>query len=210
MEKLNKTIRIPRQKRSIKRKQKIIETALKIFTQKGYFNTSSNEIAGQAGVPIGSFYSYFKDKTHLFLEVMNYYNELIMKEIKPVDTFNGEDIRQSLTDLVKNILNAHKIHPEFHQEITAMYISDPDVRKLIDKQKKNEIDFTLRYLKAGKKILGSRIKIKNLKIASFVIHNTIEKIVHETVFSDVKIPEDDIIEESVNMILKYILCELSQ
>jgi AcrR family transcriptional regulator len=208
MNSLNKPIRIPRQKRSIKRKQKIIETALTVFSQKGFFNTSSNEIAAEAGIPIGSFYAYFKDKKQLFLAVMDYYNELILNKIKPVDMFSGEDIRQSLTELIKNLLKAHRIHPEFHQEIMAMYLADADVRELVDKQNKNEMSFSLRYLKAGRKKLGTGIKPKNLNIAAFIISNIMEKIVHETIYSNVKIPEDRLIEELVNMVLKYILCDL--
>ena len=145
----DKKIGIPKQERSIQKKQLIITTALEIFARKGYFNTSSNEIAAQAGVSIGSFYAYFKDKKQLFLEVMDYYNELITNEIKPSGTLEDDNIEEYLFDLINSILQAHKIHPDFHQEIMAMYIADPDVRELIDKQKKIAKNHSLDYLKAG-------------------------------------------------------------
>jgi AcrR family transcriptional regulator len=204
----DKKIGIPKQERSIQKKQLIITTALEIFARKGYFNTSSNEIAAQAGVSIGSFYAYFKDKKQLFLEVMDYYNELITNEIKPSGTLEDDNIEEYLFDLINSILQAHKIHPDFHQEIMAMYIADPDVRELIDKQKKIAKNHSLDYLKAGKKAWGKREKIKNLEVAAFIIDNTIEKIIHETVLSNTTIPEARIIKELANMILKYILCEL--
>jgi AcrR family transcriptional regulator len=189
----HKKVRIPKQERSINKKQHIIRTALTIFAQKGYYNTSSNEIAAQAGVSIGSFYAYFKDKKQLFLEVMDYYDELITNEIKPGITLEEDNIEEYLFDLINSVLQAHKIHPDFHQEIMAMYISDPDVRELVDKRKKSATNYSLDYLKAGKKALGKQIKIKNLEVASFLIDKTIETIVHETVFSSIKIPEDRII-----------------
>ena len=204
----DKKVRTPKQERSIQKKQHIITTALEIFAQKGYYNTSSNEIAAQAGVSIGSFYAYFKDKKQLFLEVMDYYDGLISSEIKPSGILENDNIEEYLFNLINSILQAHKIHPDFHQEIMAMYISDPDVRELIDRRKKNEKNYSLDYLKAGKKAWGKRVRIKDLEVASFIIDNTIEKIIHETVFSHTPTPEERIIKELANMILKYILCEL--
>ncbi len=49
---------------------------MRIFSQKGFYATSSNEIAAEAEVAVGTFYAYFKDKKHLFHQVMDYYNRL--------------------------------------------------------------------------------------------------------------------------------------
>jgi AcrR family transcriptional regulator len=40
----------------------VLETALKLFTEKGYFNTSVHDIQREANVSIGSIYHYFKNK----------------------------------------------------------------------------------------------------------------------------------------------------
>ena len=63
--------RVPTQKRSIEKKQRIKDAALKLMSEKGYFATSSNEIAREAGVSIGTFYSYFKDKKELYAELVD-------------------------------------------------------------------------------------------------------------------------------------------
>ncbi|MBN1191582.1 MAG: TetR/AcrR family transcriptional regulator [Dehalococcoidales bacterium] len=201
-------VRIPKQKRSAKKKQKLIITAMGLFSQNGYHNTSSNEIAAHAGVSVGSFYAYFRDKKQLFLEVMSYYNDLILKQVETGYVSGGKDLEEILFNFISNTLQAHKIHPEFHQEMMAMYISDPDVRKFVDDQKKQEMEYPLRYLQAAKESLDNRIKIKNLEVASFVIYAAIEKVVHEIAFSDSRISEERIIKELVDMIIKYIFCDL--
>ena len=63
--------RVPTQKRSIEKKQRIKDAALKLMSEKGYFATSSNEIAREAGVSIGTFYSYFKDKKEIYAELVD-------------------------------------------------------------------------------------------------------------------------------------------
>lgn len=41
---------------------KVLATALRLFTSKGYFNTSMRDITGESAVSTGSIYHYFKDK----------------------------------------------------------------------------------------------------------------------------------------------------
>ena len=43
-------------------REKVIATALKLFTHKGYFNTSMRDITAESAVSTGSVYHHFKDK----------------------------------------------------------------------------------------------------------------------------------------------------
>lgn len=47
------------------RRQVILETALTLFTRRGFFNTSVHDIQRAAGVSIGSIYHHFKNKEGL-------------------------------------------------------------------------------------------------------------------------------------------------
>ncbi|MEW6593654.1 MAG: TetR/AcrR family transcriptional regulator [Thermodesulfobacteriota bacterium] len=47
------------------RRQLILETALALFTRRGFFNTSVHDIQRAAGVSIGSIYHHFKNKEGL-------------------------------------------------------------------------------------------------------------------------------------------------
>ncbi len=54
--------RQPCQTRSQATKEKILESAYKLFSERGYYQTTTNHIADSAGVSIGSLYSYYKDR----------------------------------------------------------------------------------------------------------------------------------------------------
>lgn len=58
--------RIPTQKMSIEKINKIIE--------KGYYNTSTPDIAESAEVSIGIIYQYFNDKKDIFIEGIKQYS----------------------------------------------------------------------------------------------------------------------------------------
>ncbi|GAH58087.1 unnamed protein product, partial [marine sediment metagenome] len=51
-------------------KEKIIENALRIFAQEGFFKTTVDDIAQAAGLAKGTLYLYFKDKASLYISVI--------------------------------------------------------------------------------------------------------------------------------------------
>ncbi|MCB2356483.1 TetR/AcrR family transcriptional regulator [Clostridium estertheticum] len=57
------------QVRTIENKEKLITSADDLFMVKGFYNTTSKEIAKHAGVSTGVFYNYFDNKTDIFIEI---------------------------------------------------------------------------------------------------------------------------------------------
>jgi AcrR family transcriptional regulator len=53
------------------RKQKIIDAAKALFSEKGYAGTGLREIAERAGVSLGNIYNYFKNKEEIFSSIFN-------------------------------------------------------------------------------------------------------------------------------------------
>ena len=70
--------RIPTQKRSIEKRNKIIEKGFKLMCEKGYYNTNTTEIAKYADVSTGIIYQYFNDKKDIFLEGVKNYSDSIL------------------------------------------------------------------------------------------------------------------------------------
>ena len=80
------------------KEKKILASAFKLFTEKGFKNTSIQEIVDHAGVAKGTFYLYFKDKydvqdyliasksKELFLNSIDYVNKKNIKNIEPMLT----------------------------------------------------------------------------------------------------------------------------
>lgn len=64
-------------------RNKILKVALKTFGEKGYDNTSIQEIADAAGYSVGSVYRQWKNKQQLFINAWNVYvSEYISEDIK--------------------------------------------------------------------------------------------------------------------------------
>ncbi len=55
----------PRRARGEQTRQLILETALRLFRERGYAETTMRAIAKEAGVAVGNAYYYFDSKEHL-------------------------------------------------------------------------------------------------------------------------------------------------
>ncbi len=193
--------RTPHQERGIETRKGIMEAAIKLFSEKGYHKTSSNEISRFAGVPIGSFYAYFRDKKHIFLEAVKEYDRLVSEKIgKEISSFL-ENINENILHLlINNLVEAHRILPGFQREIEAMRFYDTEINKLMTDWKNDTGKLVMMMLEKNK----DRIKTDNLKAASLIISGATENIVHAASLSEDNYEIEQYINELVKMLFKYL------
>ena len=126
--------RIPTQARSIAKRNKIVEKGFELMCEKGYFNTTTPDIAEYAGVSTGIVYQYFNDKKEIFLiGVQNYSTEILypvlsLIEIKKLESKNLEVL---ISDLIDKFIKKHTISKKAHEEIIAMSHLDEDIANII-------------------------------------------------------------------------------
>lgn len=198
---MNREIRIPVQKRSIEKRKKIIDTAKKIFNDKGYFNTTTAEIAKEAGLATGSLYAYFKDKKDIFLEVSELYSNDIYNNT--IENLNKIKDSTDLTVLVETIINSvlenHKFSPKFHQEMTMLAYTDDEVKNYHNQQQEIQIN------KFMEKLNEYNLNFPNKKERMFLVYSLIEEICHEIMYNEKSNFVKDILIKECTKAVKKIL-----
>lgn len=76
---------------------------MKLFAEKGYHNTSIQEIASEAGVSKGAFYLYFQSKEDFITTAFHFYHDEITEQIEKVSEQNLEP-RESLAKQIEVII----------------------------------------------------------------------------------------------------------
>ena len=108
------------------RKETIIQTALKLFSQHGFYNTTIPDIAKQVGMSVGNFYNYFKSKDILAKELILYISEYLGKNIEAI---NQEEVstKEKIGKIVSMYFGMAKEHPEMIEYFLRIYLSNREV-----------------------------------------------------------------------------------
>ncbi|MFC3886219.1 TetR/AcrR family transcriptional regulator [Bacillus songklensis] len=101
---------------------RIIETAMKLFSQKGYHSTSIQEIAENSGIAKGSIYNYFSSKEHLFMSIFKHYHDRLFSKFSQVEedrSLSGRDmfIEQLHIQFQQFLSQKDFIHMQMRQQI---------------------------------------------------------------------------------------------
>lgn len=171
-------IREPRQTRSIEKKRKIAQAGIKLFREKGFHYTNTNEIAKEAGVSTGIVYHYFEDKKAILLAAID---EIIpkfdFKIIEELHLSKDKKILQGfLSDIIDKVIYFHETVKSCHEEFEAMRHSDPDVGKHMNQFKDNFLSEIADALPS----LGFDISNPHEKLD--MIYNMIDQYCHSVVF----------------------------
>ncbi len=82
-------------------RRKILETAKRLFVERGYFNTSMRDIALESGVSTGAVYHHFESKEEIAGEIYSETLEVIRNRLQ-----NAIDRGKSAEERVKGIVRA--------------------------------------------------------------------------------------------------------
>ncbi len=203
MEKSSKKVRIPKQKRSIDKRLRIMEAAEDLFENKGFDNTDSKEIAARAGVSIGTFYSYFEDKKSLLFKII--IERKPLKAVKIIDDARdlyakNKEARELIHYLIKNIFELKDLPPRiFRHAISVRYI-DPDVEKF----HKEMEEIVIETIKSIFKLFEKEIVVKDLDLASRMVLIILKETTISYKIFKPKIKKSRFIDELSRVICNYL------
>ena len=175
---MSDVIRTPQQKRSIDKKNRIIEAGYELFARDGYFNTNTAQIAKHAGVSTGIVYGYFRDKRDILLEVLSIYIDKSFTPIMDVfDTLKAPlDFEYLLPLIIDKTIEIHKNNASIHEALHSLSSSDEAVgNKFLELEK----DMTINIVDALKAVGYSP---EDLFERVHLAMETIQSYAHECVY----------------------------
>lgn len=194
--------RMPTQKRSIEKRNKIIKKGFELLCEKGYYNTNTTEIAEYADVSTGIIYQYFNDKKEIFIEGIKEYSNNIMFPM--IDILNNKniiinDLDKLLDKMIEKFIETHTLSKKAHEEMIAMSHLDNDISEIFNKR---EIETTEQIVTILNK---NNIITENLYEKVNIIIGIVENLCHEIVYHRHKTINYDIMKKEVIKIIENIL-----
>ncbi len=109
---------------------RILEAAIKIFAEQGFFQSTISQIAREAGVADGTIYLYFKNKDDILVHFLNYKAKQIFDRFRE-DVDQADNAIDKLRSLVRRHLD------EFQRDRNMAVVYQVEIhqsRRLIEEQ----------------------------------------------------------------------------
>ena len=155
----------------------LIDTTARLLVKEGFDTASTNKIAQDAGVSIGSLYQYFPGKEALVAAVIDRHNDQVMQVVRQALTnVAARPLEEAVRKLVTVAIEAHRIDPKLHRILTEQI---PRTGRLKNVEALNRENFALvrAYLEAHR----DEIRAVNLDFAAFLCVTTVESLTHAAV-----------------------------
>ena len=156
-------------------KAKMLETARRLFWEKGYNATSMREIAISYGCRAANIYNFFSDKEEILFEVLREEMEQIIHPIKHLE----EDDHTSPVDQLKFVVESHlKVTLSYRRSSGLLF--DVALDSLSPAKRKTIIDFRDTYDRIIRKVIRRGIDTGyfpevDVRLAGFMIASMITR-----------------------------------
>jgi AcrR family transcriptional regulator len=117
-------------------KEKIIAASIALFEQKGFSETSIQDIVDMLGVTKGTFYYYFKSKEELLMDIHLRYIEGLLENQKRIMEDSAKTIKEKVFEIVYMLI--HNIEKQgrqariFFREMK--HLNEEHLKKIVEKR----------------------------------------------------------------------------
>lgn len=138
-------------KRTIEqKKEKVLESAIKLFSEKGYDSTTIGEIAESSNVSFGLVSTYYKNKENLFTVCISKPAELYLEEMLKFNTISSS-YKNEITQMIKNhtkVISNRKDYLRLLVQVNSQYERFP-------KAFQSANDFTQKLIKKIEELISN-------------------------------------------------------
>ncbi len=174
-------------------RQRIIETGMAIFAKKGFFKTTVDDIARQAKVAKGTIYLYFRDKSDIYINIIEKHLNSALADLQAVT-----NEKLSNTEKLKRIAEDWLLHSaEFHRFFPVISMENINqALKIMKEVKKRVFPIICQIISAVADIIEEGIKNGefrkiNSKIAAISFLNIMRAPLLLNLFTSEKIESSD-------------------
>jgi TetR/AcrR family fatty acid metabolism transcriptional regulator len=174
----------------IDKRAMILDAAVKVFAEKGYYDSRVSDIAREAGIAYGLVYHYFKNKDEVLATIFEDRWEPFLELVDDIGTGPGP-VRDRLVSVAALILNAYRVRPDW---VKVLLLEIPRSLRFAQTGQRRAVG---RLFEALTRVLGEAQKSGELRgdldprVASTLYIGGLETVLTALVLGVDDLPEDD-------------------
>jgi AcrR family transcriptional regulator len=195
--------KMPKQQRSKDTVDVILAATARVLVKEGFDRASTNRIAEQAGVSIGSLYQYFPSKEALVAALVERHIETMSEALQAeMAALADAPLAIAVERMVTLMMDAHAIEPELHRVLNEQV---PRIGRL---HRVHEVEARMQRLGRAyfeRRRHELRVGI-DLDTAAFVVVQAIEALTHGAMIhhGEVAPGRDALVAEITMLVLRYL------
>lgn len=187
------------------KKQRLLDTAFSLFSDKGIKNTSIQEIVDSANVAKGTFYLYFKDKYELQDILITTKSEKLFNEaLNELRKNYIQNFSDQIIFIINYVIDELKKKPlllKFISKNLSWGIYNKSIIKIYDNGENSESSFYSLFLKGVKE---NNIKLENPEVTLFMIIELVSSTCFTSILDKRPLPIDEYKPYLYNAIRQFI------
>jgi AcrR family transcriptional regulator len=192
----------PKQERSSATVDAILDAAARVLVKQGFERATTNRVAEEAGVSIGSLYQYFPNKEALVAALMQQHLEEMSSIIS--STFArivSEPVPIVVREMVRLMIRAHAVNPRLHKALMEQLPMVGGFERFKSVEG-HVVELARTYLEVHK----DEVRPQNLELAATVAVGTIEALTHGAVLHRPDLLETDELEREIaDLVVRYLV-----
>jgi AcrR family transcriptional regulator len=112
-----------------KKSEKILQAAKGLFFDKGYYETTIEMITEKAGVSIGTFYVYYKNKIEIYKALQNEGVDILLDMIQQVVSRPDITAHEKVIELARTYLRYYKEYREYFDIMAIVSATPPELKE---------------------------------------------------------------------------------
>ena len=148
---------------SADKRKRILQAAVRAFSEKGYAKATIAEIARRAGVAEGTVYEYFKNKEDILLSIPEEHFREHIEQLK--QTFSSNNPKKKLWLFMQNYFQQYLDHPNF--VVVFLTMIQFNRRFYQSRAYKSQYKYVIELEKLVQEIIGNEEGVQNINIRVF-------------------------------------------
>jgi AcrR family transcriptional regulator len=192
--------KLPTQERSREMFETILDAAARVFVDLGYARATTNKIAAEAGISVGSLYQYFPSKDALAVELLRRYRMKLLGVVGAGLSRVGErGLEVVVRDLVDALLRAEGIDPTLQRVLIEQVLRTSARAEVLGFEEKLE-EVVAEQLRAAK----TGHHEKDLRVAAFLVVRVVLAVVHAVRVDRTEVDSERLRDHVTRLIVRYL------
>lgn len=191
----------PLQERSRATVEVILAATRRILVRDGYQALTTNRVAKEAGVSVGSLYQYFPSREALVLAVMERHVDQMLEALRArLAELRHADLEQAAREMIRGMLDMQRIQPKLHRALLEEVPRIGELRRLQELHSRYQ-PLVAAWLEEHRELL----ELEDAGAAAWTLVSAVEGVVGRAILERPEMLESGALERTVlRLVLGYL------